>query len=217
VASADAYSVLQGSVLTVATPGVLTNDADIDPDTVLTAVLVSGPSKGTLVLNADGSFTYTPSAGFSGPDAFTYQASDGAASANLSNAAEVSISVTAAYTFFGLQNAPPAAISPAKAGSSVPMKWQYRSGTTAVSSAQVGQSVTVVGPLSGPVATRTFTNTDSGGSSFRYDAAGETWYFNLQTKGADGKPYPAGDYDVTITPLASGYTPSPTFRLVLVK
>jgi hypothetical protein len=49
-------------------------DADFDP---LTAVLVTGPASGTLVLNADGSFTYTPDPEFSGTDEFTYQADDG--------------------------------------------------------------------------------------------------------------------------------------------
>jgi hypothetical protein len=38
---------------------------------------VSGPAHGTLTLNADGSFTYTPAAGYSGTDSFTYVANDG--------------------------------------------------------------------------------------------------------------------------------------------
>ena len=62
--------------LTVAAPGVLGNDTDADGDP-LTAVLVSGPAHGTLTLNADGSFTYTPDANYNGPDSFTYKASDG--------------------------------------------------------------------------------------------------------------------------------------------
>ena len=55
----------------------LGNDADPDGEHALTAVLVSGPAHGTLTLNADGSFTYTPDANYSGPDSFTYRASDG--------------------------------------------------------------------------------------------------------------------------------------------
>ncbi len=40
-------------------------------------MLVTGPADGTLVLQADGSFAYTPATGFSGPDAFVYTPTDG--------------------------------------------------------------------------------------------------------------------------------------------
>ena len=76
VAADDSYSVTEDSVLTVAAPGVLGNDTDADGDP-LTAQLVTGPADGTLGLNADGSFTYTPDADFDGADSFTYSASDG--------------------------------------------------------------------------------------------------------------------------------------------
>jgi Domain of unknown function (DUF4347)/Bacterial Ig domain len=56
-------------------PGVLSNDSDGE-GSALTANLVTGPQSGTLVFNADGSFTYTPNAGFEGFDTFTYTASD---------------------------------------------------------------------------------------------------------------------------------------------
>src|SRR6185437_3540149 len=69
--------------------GVLANDSDADGDP-LTAVLVTGPAHGTLSLNSNGSFTYTPAAGFSGTDSFTYRATDGVLG---SNAATVTITV----------------------------------------------------------------------------------------------------------------------------
>ncbi|OYD09675.1 cadherin-like domain-containing protein [Paludifilum halophilum] len=72
----DFYTTNQNTPLSVPPPGVLANDFDLDGDP-LTAILVSGPSNGSVVLNADGSFTYTPNPGFVGTDAFTYQASDG--------------------------------------------------------------------------------------------------------------------------------------------
>jgi hypothetical protein len=62
--------------LHVAAPGVLGNDVDADVDP-LTAVLAAGPANGTLVLQPDGSFTYTPNAGFTGTDSFIYLADDG--------------------------------------------------------------------------------------------------------------------------------------------
>jgi len=47
------------------------------PGGVSGATLVSGPSNGILVLNGDGSFTYTPYENFSGSDGFTYRAGNG--------------------------------------------------------------------------------------------------------------------------------------------
>ncbi|HXT57090.1 MAG TPA: ELWxxDGT repeat protein [Pirellulales bacterium] len=76
VAHDDRYTFEAGATLTVPAPGVLANDADPDGDPI-TAVLVSGPAHGSLTLNADGSFTYTPDAAFRGRDSFTYQATDG--------------------------------------------------------------------------------------------------------------------------------------------
>jgi hypothetical protein len=76
VAASDTAGTAEDTALTVAAPGVLANDSDVDSPT-LTAVLVSGPAHGSLTLNANGSFTYTPVAGYSGPDSFTYRASDG--------------------------------------------------------------------------------------------------------------------------------------------
>ena len=66
----------EDTALTVPAPGVLGNDSDPDSEP-LTAVLVTGPGHGTLTLNANGSFTYTPAANYTGPDSFTYRASDG--------------------------------------------------------------------------------------------------------------------------------------------
>ncbi|MBI5735784.1 MAG: tandem-95 repeat protein, partial [Mycolicibacterium neoaurum] len=74
---------------TALTGNVLTNDTDVDGDT-LTATLVDGPTNGTLTLNPDGSFTYTPDADFNGADSFTYTAGDGTAT---SSVATVSITV----------------------------------------------------------------------------------------------------------------------------
>ena len=71
---------------------VLANDSDPE-GSALTAILVSSPSNGTLTLNADGTFNYTPNSGFTGIDSFTYKANDGSLD---SNVATVTITVTAA-------------------------------------------------------------------------------------------------------------------------
>src|SRR6185312_1488889 len=74
--SNDAYRTAESTALTASAPGVLANDSD--PNKLpLTAVLAAGPAHGQLTLNADGSFSYTPAAGFYGTDSFTYQAFDG--------------------------------------------------------------------------------------------------------------------------------------------
>jgi VCBS repeat-containing protein len=91
-AADDAYSTGEDTTLTVAASGVLGNDSDPDGNP-LSAVLVSGPSHGALTLDADGSFTYSPAANFTGSDSFTYRASDGSLA---SNPATVTITVTAA-------------------------------------------------------------------------------------------------------------------------
>jgi autotransporter-associated beta strand protein len=74
-------NVVQNNAVSVAAPGVLTGATDADGDP-LSAKVVAGPSQGTLVLNPDGSFTYTPAAGFVGTDSFQFAASDGAADSN---------------------------------------------------------------------------------------------------------------------------------------
>src|SRR5207248_2065531 len=58
------------------------NDTDVENDP-LTAVLVTGPTNGTLTLNADCSFTYSPSSNFNGSDSFTYKANDGTLDSNV--------------------------------------------------------------------------------------------------------------------------------------
>jgi hypothetical protein len=74
--------------LSVSAPGVLANDTTSD-ESSLTAVLVgNGTTKGTLTLNADGSFTYVPGTQFKGRDGFTYKAFSGG---QLTNVARVKI------------------------------------------------------------------------------------------------------------------------------
>jgi hypothetical protein len=314
VARADSFTTAEDTPLNQPAPGVLANDTDVD--SAMTSVLVTGPSHGTVVLNANGSFVYTPAANYYGADAFSYRAFDGAlysapavvslsvtpvndapvvsditdrtidwntttgavaftigdpdgltglvvsgVSSNLTlvpaanivfggtgasrtvtvtpasnqfGDATVTVTVTdpggltasdtfllhvrqVVYSFVNVQNAPPPANQASfKSGSAIPMKWKYANGSTVVDSSRVGHRVTVRGPLpNGPV--RMISDTDPGSSSFRYDATTKTWQFNLQTKDASGQSYPLGTYEVTITPTDSGFTPSPTFQIKLVK
>src|ERR1043166_1689778 len=96
VAVEDAYSVNEDSILTIAAPGVLANDSDVDGD-VLTALLVGLPAHGSLTFSTNGSFIYTPAANYNGSDSFTYQATDGQTS---------SIPVTVTLTVNAVNDAP---------------------------------------------------------------------------------------------------------------
>jgi hypothetical protein len=73
IANPDTYRAVSGRTLSVAAPGPLGND--VDPEgAALTATLATATESGELTLNADGSFTYTPTPGFTGTDHFTYTA-----------------------------------------------------------------------------------------------------------------------------------------------
>lgn len=72
----DDYGLDEDIPLNVSAPGVLDNDSDPNGD-ALTATVNTGPSSGSVTLNGNGSFIYTPDANFNGSDSFTYNASDG--------------------------------------------------------------------------------------------------------------------------------------------
>jgi filamentous hemagglutinin family protein len=56
---------------------VLINDIDADGDPLTVVLNGTKPANGVVVLNNDGTFTYTPNEGFVGKDSFTYQTTDG--------------------------------------------------------------------------------------------------------------------------------------------
>jgi VCBS repeat-containing protein len=89
-AVADSATVAEDATLTVAGPGVLSNDTDADGKP-LSAQLVSAPSHGVLTLSATGAYTYRAAANWNGTDAFTYRAHSGSI---FSAPAVVTITVT---------------------------------------------------------------------------------------------------------------------------
>src|SRR3569623_1016524 len=82
VAVNDVYSAPQDTPISITAPGLLANDTDAEHDP-LTASLFSGPAHGTISLQPDGSFSYTPNSGFAGVDSFTYMANDGTSNSAL--------------------------------------------------------------------------------------------------------------------------------------
>lgn len=85
IAYDDEYTTNENETLNV--NGVLDNDDDPDDyPTALIAVLVGDVTHGSLSLNSDGSFSYTPETDYVGVDNFTYKAFDGEDYSNVATA-----------------------------------------------------------------------------------------------------------------------------------
>jgi Ca2+-binding RTX toxin-like protein len=92
-AAPDSYTAAEGAAVS---GNVLDNDTDPDtPHAQLTASVLLMPQHGTLVLDPDGSFTYTPAANYSGPDGFVYKVSDGQGGVDYAGASLTVVPVTA--------------------------------------------------------------------------------------------------------------------------
>jgi subtilisin-like proprotein convertase family protein len=74
-AGGESFQANAGQPLTVPADGVLGNDSDPDGDS-LEAILAGPPRQGSLALQPDGGFTYTPNKKAKGSDSFTYLAQD---------------------------------------------------------------------------------------------------------------------------------------------
>jgi len=87
VGGADTLAATQDTRVTYSAAQLLANDSDADPGDVLRIASVASGTGGAVVLNADGTVTFTPAAGFSGAASFVYTVTDG-------KAASASVSVT---------------------------------------------------------------------------------------------------------------------------
>ncbi|UWQ86122.1 cadherin-like domain-containing protein [Leisingera caerulea] len=96
-AADDALAAAMDTPLVIDTGDLLANDSDPDGDPISITALGS-PANGTLADNGDGTLTYTPDAGYEGPDSFTYTISDG----SLSDTATVNLTVSAPLPDSGL-------------------------------------------------------------------------------------------------------------------
>src|SRR5215204_4694938 len=77
LAFADTYFAGQNTPLSVGAPRVLTNDTGIPSPTAVAIAGGATAQGGTVTLNTDGSFLYTPSTGFTGVDTFNYTVTNG--------------------------------------------------------------------------------------------------------------------------------------------
>lgn len=90
-AADDTYNINEDNPLN---GDVSTNDMDVDgPSETITVSM--NPTNGNLMLNPDGTFTYTPNPNFNGTDQFTYQYCDGG-TPNQCDQASVTVNVAAA-------------------------------------------------------------------------------------------------------------------------
>lgn len=95
VAVNDTYTATGNIRISVAAPGVLGNDFAGVPSAAITAPPVTSTNGGDVMLNADGSFTYNPPAGFEGADTFSYTLTNSEGS----NSATVTINVSGMIWF----------------------------------------------------------------------------------------------------------------------
>lgn len=95
VAVDDSYTATGNIRISVAAPGVLGNDFAGVPNATITAPPSTSANGGDVTLNADGSFTYNPPAGFEGTDTFSYTLTNAAGS----NPATVTINVSGMIWF----------------------------------------------------------------------------------------------------------------------
>ncbi|MBK1818069.1 tandem-95 repeat protein [Luteolibacter yonseiensis] len=92
VASADAIAMLENGTATTLVSGAASVLANDSSPADLTAAVVTPPAHGNLTFSTDGTFSYSPAAGYSGTDVFTYRATNGVTHA--SAVGTVSITVT---------------------------------------------------------------------------------------------------------------------------
>jgi putative nucleotidyltransferase with HDIG domain len=107
-AADDAYVMAQSTTLIQGAPGVLANDADSGGGAlVVDTAPVAGPANGVVNLAIDGSFTYTPTLGFTGSDTFTYRVTSVDTSLDATAVVTVTISATFSTSLLYLRNTGP--------------------------------------------------------------------------------------------------------------
>ena len=109
LAYADTYFAARNTPLSVGAPGVLTNDTGIPSPTAVAIAGGATAQGGTVTLNTDGSFLYTPAVGFTGVDTFNYTVTNGLTpndTAQVSITVDAPPSVTATTPTNGASNQP---------------------------------------------------------------------------------------------------------------
>jgi VCBS repeat-containing protein len=164
---------------------------DVD-STTLTYAMGTGPANGTVILNVNGSYTYTPNANYNGTDSFTVIASDGSLS---STAATVNVTVNAVNDAVTLANA---------------LVDQTRAEDTAISFTLPANSFADVDGTT-PTLTATLANGDPLPSWLSFNAATRTFagqppanfngQIDVRVTASDGLTSANDVFQITITPV----------------
>jgi hypothetical protein len=180
----------------------------IDTASVYGGVVLSPGTSRTAVA------TYEPFPGFCGTDSFVYAVSDDEFNGTSFDTATVTINVVPAYdwVFDGLSSPLNGELYRAKAGSVVPLNWQYVDlNNLTIESADADPSINFKGwpefkcseNYSGLTPPIEFTlEEDPGSSDIRYSDG--AWQFNWQSKYPEGDPkagdpLPTGCYEIEMT------------------
>lgn len=176
VASPDSFQAFEDSTLAVGAPGVLGNDSDPDGDS-LTASLLSGVSNGSLTLNGDGSFEYTPASGFVGTTGFTYEVVDGAGASD-----------TAAVTLTVGSSPPsvPTSLTASPSNDGINLEWTG-SASEAIAKHRIYRSAVPIDSSAGPGDYSPYDSTTAGDTSYldAEAALSDTTYYYYRVTAVD--------------------------------
>jgi hypothetical protein len=197
-----AFTTVQNTTLTVPPPGVLTNSLS-GPGQYLAAALVSGPARGGLTLNTNGSFIYVPATNYEGTDTFTYEVVDG-----ITNSAPATVTITVtpnpppvanndAYstTIDNALNVPAPGVLANDTGGVGPLSAILVSGPAQGALTLNSNGGFIYTPTNGFYGTDTFTYQDFDGQSYSAPAVvsisvqgGGTFFYDDFTRGTDPGP-----------------------------
>src|SRR5690606_27148592 len=140
-ANNDSLTAVEGTAVTYTAAQLVGNDTDID-STNLTIASVTAVSGGSVVLNADGSVTFTPNANFNGAADFTYTATDGELT---------SAPATVTVTVSPVNDAPVASADSATTAEDTPVTTDVLSNDTDIDSPALSIKSATVDPAQGSV------------------------------------------------------------------
>ncbi|SFW90065.1 tandem-95 repeat protein, partial [Chitinophaga sancti] len=139
VAVDDAYTVVEDTPFGA---NVLTNDTDVEGNTLSATVLVA-PVHGTIVLNSNGSFTYTPALNYNGLDSMKYKVCDNGVPSMCDTG-------TVIFTVTPVNDAPVAVDDAVTVVEDTPTSFEVRTNDTDVEGDALTATV-IAGPVNGTV------------------------------------------------------------------